>query len=58
MIVLGGITVEELEYINNSWRKDLPTAVAEQLLDANDNELYFYRKKDTISALVNTHFVL
>lgn len=57
-VVLGGITKEELAYINDSWNQDLPSPVANFLMNGNDGALYFYRKRDRIGALVNTHLIL
>lgn len=57
-VVLGGITEEELEYINESWRQPLPTPVAQVLLQSHNGMLYFYRKRDKIGALINTHLIL
>lgn len=57
-IVLGGITENELKYINDSWRQNLPTPVSNLLLESNNGILYFYRKSDRVGALVSTHLVL
>ncbi|STP93476.1 Uncharacterised protein [Enterococcus faecalis] len=57
-VVLGGLTEDELMYINQSWRKELPVPVANKLLEANNGILYFYRKRDRVGALVNTHLIL
>lgn len=57
-VVLGGITEEELEYINESWRQSLPTPVSQFLLQSNNGILYFYRKRDRIGALIDTHLIL
>lgn len=57
-VVLGGLTEEELKYINSSWRQDLPVPVAQLLLEANNRVLYFYRKRDRVGALINTHLIL
>lgn len=57
-VILGGITEEELDYINESWRQALPNQVAQILLEANNGILYFYRRKDRVGALVNTHLIL
>ncbi|EKZ0201713.1 hypothetical protein QPI79_002212 [Enterococcus faecalis] len=57
-VVLGGLTEEELQYINESWRQSLPAPVAKQLLASNNGILYFYRKKDRVGALIDTHIVL
>lgn len=57
-VVLGGITEEELEYINESWRQRLPTPVSQELLHSNNGILYFYRKRDRIGALIDTHLIL
>ncbi|HFD1725288.1 TPA: hypothetical protein QFM54_001861 [Enterococcus faecium] len=58
MVVLGGLTEEELRYINELWRRELPAPVAQYLLQANNGDLYFYRKRDRIGALVSTHLIL
>lgn len=58
MVILGGLTEEELGYINESWRRDLPVPVANMLLEAHNGILYFYRKRDRVGALVNTHLIL
>src|SRR5699024_7331414 len=57
-VVLGGITEEELAYINESWRQTLPSLVSQVLLQSNNGILYFYRKRDRIGALVDTHLIL
>lgn len=57
-VVLGGITEEELAYINESWRQELPTPVSNLLLQSNNGMLYFYRKRDRVGALINTHLIL
>lgn len=57
-VVLGGLTEEELNYINESWRQPLPTPVSKFLLQSNNGILYFYRKRDRIGALINTHLIL
>ncbi|STE38126.1 hypothetical protein [Enterococcus mundtii] len=58
MVVLGGITEDELKYINQSWQKNLSPIITNYLLQANNGALYFYRKKDRVSALVDTHLIL
>lgn len=58
MVVLGGLTTKELGYINESWDRTLPNTVASELLRSQDRMLYFYRKKDKVAALVETHLVL
>lgn len=58
MVVLGGLTEKELNYINSSWRQELPAPVAKQLLASQNGILYFYRKRDRVGALVDTHFIL
>ncbi|MBC2173921.1 hypothetical protein [Listeria booriae] len=57
-VVLGGITEKELQYINESWRQPLPNQIAQYLLQGNNGLLYFYRKKDRMGALINTHLIL
>lgn len=57
-VVLGGLTEDELKYINESWRQPLPVPVSQYLLKAENQVLYFYRKRDRIGALVNTHLIL
>nr|WP_260480309.1 hypothetical protein [Listeria booriae] len=57
-VILGGLTEPELEYINESWRRPLPNQVANILLEGNNGILYFYRKKDRVGALVDTHLIL
>lgn len=57
-VVLGGLTEEELSYINKSWRRDLPVAVSNQLMQATAGILYFYRRSDRMGALIDTHFHL
>lgn len=57
-VVLGGLTEEELDYINESWRQPLPQPVSTQLLASENGVLYFYRKRDRVGALVDTHLVL
>lgn len=58
MVVLGGLTEEELNYINASWRQPLPQVVADELLEAQNRLLYFYRRRDRVGALVQTHLLL
>ena len=57
-VVLGGLTTNELSYINESWRRNLPMPVEEQLLNSVDGILYFYRRHDRTGALIDTHLVL
>lgn len=57
-VVLGGMTEEELHYINESWRQELPVPVSQMLLESNNGVLYFYRKRDRVGSLVNTHLIL
>lgn len=57
-VILGGLTEEELTYINKSWRRDLPVAVSQQLMQATPGILYFYRRADRLGALIDTHFHL
>lgn len=58
MVVLGGLTEDELNYINASWRQPLPQVVSDQLLEAENRMLYFYRRRDRVGALVQTHLLL
>lgn len=58
MVVLGGLTEEELNYINTSWRQPLPSVVSDELLEAQNRILYFYRRRDRVGALVQTHLLL
>lgn len=58
MVILGGLTEVELTYINESWRRELPVPVANVLLESQNGILYFYRKRDRVGALVNTHLIL
>lgn len=57
-VVLGGITEEELAYINESWRQQLPIPVSQTLLQSENGTLYFYRKRDRVGALIDTHLIL
>ncbi|WP_088841007.1 hypothetical protein [Listeria sp. ILCC797] len=57
-VVLGAMTQEELAYINDSWRQPLPSQVSNVLLEGHNGILYFYRKKDRVGALVQTHLIL
>ncbi|MBD5430799.1 hypothetical protein [Lactobacillus sp.] len=58
MIVLGGITEEDAQNFSSSWQQALPQTVATQLIQANDGILYFYRRRDHIGALIDTHLIL
>lgn len=58
MVVLGGITEEDVEKFSASWQQKLPTTVTRQLLAAKEGILYFYRSHDHIGALVDTHLIL
>lgn len=58
MVVLGGLTEDELNYINESWRESLPKTVADQLRAAHNGILYFHRSRDRVGALVDTHLIL
>lgn len=57
-VVLGGLTENELIGINKSWREPLPRKVSDQLLASKDGVLYFYRERDRVGALIDTHLVL
>lgn len=58
MVVLGGITADDVDEFSNSWQQELPQTVANQLKGASQGILYFYRKADRIGALVDTHLIL
>lgn len=58
MVVLGGITEEDIESYGKSWQQSLPQTVSNQLLSGNRGILYFYRAMDRIGALVDTHLIL
>lgn len=57
-VVLGGLTSEELNYINDSWQHPLPIQVSKQLLAGNEGILYFYRRRDRVGALIDTRLTL
>ncbi|MBD5430508.1 hypothetical protein [Lactobacillus sp.] len=57
MIVLGGITDEDAQQLGQNWQH-LPQTVISQLEAANDGILYFYRRRDHIGALIDTHLIL
>lgn len=58
MVVLGGLDEEVLPRIKESWHRELPEVVREELQQNEDNIFYFYRKKDYQNALVNMHLVM
>ena len=58
MVVLGGITEKDAKNFSKSWQQELPSIVAHQLEAANPGILYFYRKRDHIGAIVDTHLIL
>lgn len=58
VVVIGGVTKPELEYINDSWQQPLPEPVSQQLLASVDGILYFYRESDRVGALINTRLTL
>ena len=58
MVVLGGITEDDAKKFSSSWQQDLPITVVKQLVAANKGILYFYRRRDHIGALVDTHLIL
>jgi hypothetical protein len=58
MVVLGGLVPTELQNIETVWGRKLPEQVSTTLLESNQNILYFYRKRDRISALIKTHLIL
>lgn len=58
MVVLGGITQQDISDFGESWQQELPAMVQAQLLSGNRGILYFYRKADRIGAVVDTHLIL
>lgn len=58
MVILGGLVPNELKDIETTWSRKLPEQVSKTLLESNQNILYFYRKRDRISALIKTHLIL
>lgn len=43
---------------NDSWQQKIPNAVLDNLLAGQDGILYFYRSKDHLGALIDTHLLL
>lgn len=58
MVVLGGITPDDEVAFGRSWQESLPRTVANQLKGAKKGILYFYRNRDHLGALVDTHLIL
>ncbi|KSU05802.1 hypothetical protein LMG8520_2388 [Lactococcus lactis subsp. lactis] len=58
MVILGGLVPDELKDIETKWSRKLPEQVSKTLLESSPNILYFYRRRDRISALIKTHLIL
>lgn len=58
MVVLGALTENDEKIFSKAWQQTLPTAVAGPLKSGNNGIFYFYRKRDRIGALVDTHLIL
>lgn len=58
LVVLGKVTSKEIPYINESWNRELPNVVKNELVSGNQGTFYFYRKRDRVGAIVKTHLVL
>ena len=58
MVVLGALTENDEKIFSKAWQQTLPTVVAGPLKSGNNGIFYFYRKRDRIGALVDTHLIL
>jgi hypothetical protein len=57
VVVLGGLSVSELDYINDSWQQPVPQQVTDELLSGMDNIVYVHRERDQTGALIETHLM-
>lgn len=58
LVVLGSLTENSLKVVNESWQRDLPKMVQDDLLGGGDGQFYVYRQRDYGSAVVQAHLVL
>lgn len=58
LVILGGVTSNTLPIINESFGKELPDIVINDLKENIPSRFYIYRKKDFGNAVIDTHLIL
>lgn len=58
LVVLGGVISSTLPKINESFGKELPDIVSDDLKENVPSRFYIYRKRDFGNAVIDTHLIL